>query len=448
MTTTLIRNATIINERKKYKGSVLIKGNFISDIYESGKEPSSLSPVAIINGENKILIPGVIDDHVHFRQPGYTHKADIYTESKAAVAGGVTSYMEMPNTNPQTVSQGLLEQKYIAGERFSLANYSFYIGATNDNLCELLKANPRNVCGIKLFMGSSTGNMLVNDPSVLEQIFKESKILIAAHCEDETMIKVNLDQCLQKYKENIPISCHSFIRSGEACYQSTAKAIGLATKYGTRLHVLHLSTVRETDLFSNSIPLKEKKITSEVCISHLWFNESDYEKYGALIKCNPAIKTENDRVGLMSALKYDKIDVIASDHAPHTKQEKQNKYLNAPSGVPGIQHALIALLDLHKRGEIELEKIVEKMCHAPAELFGIEKRGFIRQGYYADLVLIDLEKETKVDNSNILYKCGWSPYEGITFGSSVTHTFVNGHLVYENGKVDDRYRGMRLMFER
>jgi dihydroorotase len=448
MTTTLIRNVTIINERKKFKGSVLIKGNFISDIYESGKEPSNLSPVSIINGENKILIPGIIDDHVHFRQPGYTHKADIYTETKAAVAGGVTSYMEMPNTNPQTVSQGLLEQKYIAGERFSLANYSFYMGATNDNLCELLKTDPRNVCGIKLFMGSSTGNMLVDDPTVLEQIFKESKILIAAHCEDEGLIKANLDQCVQKYHEDIPMSCHSFIRSGEACYLSTAKAVALATKHGTRLHVLHLSTTRETELFSSSTPLNDKKITSEVCMPHLWFNESDYEKYGTLIKCNPAIKTENDRKGLLAALKNNRIDVIASDHAPHTKQEKQNKYLNAPSGGPGIQNSLVVMLELYKRGEIEIEMIVEKMCHAPAELFRIEKRGFIRQGYYADLVLIDMEKETKVDSSNTLYKCGWSPFEGINFSSSVTHTFVNGHLVNENGKVDDRYRGMRLMFDR
>ena len=448
MLTTLIRNVTIINEGQTFKGSVLIKGELIEEIYEIGKEPKNHIPINIIEGENKILIPGVIDDQVHFRQPGLTHKGDILTESRSAVAGGVTSFMEMPNTNPQTITQDLLEQKNDLGSKFSLANFSFYIGATNDNLNELLKTDPTNVCGIKVFMGSSTGNMLVDDPKTLEGIFKEASLLVAVHCEDEPTIQRNIERYRKKYHDNIPIDCHPLIRSSEACFKSSEKAVNLASKYNTRLHVLHLSTEKEMGLFKNTEPLKNKRITSEVCIHHLWFCDKDYAKFGSRIKWNPAIKTEDDRNALWKALLDDHIDIVATDHAPHTLLEKENPYLCAPSGGPLIQHSLVAMLEFYKNGKISIEKIVEKMCHAPAEIFKIDKRGYIRTGYYADLVLVDMNSKTEVNKENILYKCGWSPFEGVTFSSSVTNTFVNGSLVYENGMVNDHYRGKRLQFNR
>ncbi len=448
MLTTLIRNVTIINEGQTFKGSVLIKGELIEEIYEIGKEPKNHIPINIIEGENKILIPGVIDDQVHFRQPGLTHKGDILTESRSAVAGGVTSFMEMPNTNPQTITQNLLEQKNDLGSKFSLANFSFYIGATNDNLNELLKTDPTNVCGIKVFMGSSTGNMLVDDPKTLEGIFKEASLLVAVHCEDEPTIQRNIERYRKKYHDNIPIDCHPLIRSSEACFKSSEKAVNLASKYNTRLHVLHLSTEKEMGLFKNTEPLKNKRITSEVCIHHLWFCDKDYAKFGSRIKWNPAIKTEDDRNALWKALLDDHIDIVATDHAPHTLLEKENPYLCAPSGEPLIQHSLVAMLEFYKNGKISIEKIVEKMCHAPAEIFKIDKRGYIRTGYYADLVLVDMNSKTEVNKENILYKCGWSPFEGVTFSSSVTNTFVNGSLVYENGMVNDHYRGKRLQFNR
>jgi len=448
MISTLIRNANIVNEGKIFKGSVLIKGAYIFDIFMAGQEPATISPDSVIDANNKFLIPGAIDDQVHFRQPGLTYKADILTESKAAVAGGITSIMDMPNTNPQTVTQLLLEQKYEMGERFSLANYSFYIGATKDNLKELLKTDPKNVCGIKIFMGSSTGNMTVDDPRVLENIFKESPVLIATHCEDEQIIRKNLAEFSGKYNNDIPVSCHPLIRSAEACYKSTSKAIEMATKYGTRLHVLHLSSAKEMDLFQNVPQLSEKKITSEVCIHHLWFSDKDYEKFGNFIKWNPSIKSEADRQGLWKALLDGRLDVIATDHAPHSLKEKQEKYINAPSGGPLVQHLLVAMLEFYNQNKISLETIVEKLCHAPAIAYKIDKRGYIKSGYFADLVLLDLNAPWTVDKKNILYKCGWSPFEGHTFRSSVTHTFVNGHLAYENGNVDERYRGMRLAFNR
>jgi dihydroorotase len=448
MNTTLIKNANIVNEGKIFKGSVLIKGEHILQVFEVGKEPDTLSPVTIIDAEGKFLMPGVIDDQVHFRQPGLTHKADIFTDSKAAVAGGITSIMDMPNTIPQTVTQQLLKQKYELGEHFSLANYSFYIGATKDNLKELLKTNPKKVCGIKIFMGSSTGNMAVEDPKVLESIFRESHLLIATHCEDEEIIKKNLAEFSKKYNNDIPVACHPLIRSAEACYKSTSKAVELAAKFGTRLHVLHLSTAKEMELFNNSIPLKEKRITSEVCIHHLWFSDKDYKKFGNSIKWNPSIKTEKDRQGLWNALLDGHLDVIATDHAPHTLEEKQAPYINAPSGGPLVQHLLVAMLEFFVQKKIGLETIVNKLCHAPAEVYKIEKRGFIKPGYYADIVLFDMNVPWTVNKNNILYKCGWSPFEGTTFSSSVTHTFVNGHLVYENGEVDENHRGMRLTFDR
>jgi len=448
MIATLVRNATIINEGKIFKGSVLIKGQFIDSIFESGKIPDDLAPTIVIDAEEKFLIPGIIDDHVHFRQPGLTNKADIYTETRAAVAGGVTSFMEMPNTNPPAINIELLEEKYEAGKYFSLANYSFYLGSVNNNLKELLKINPRNVCGIKVFAGSSTGNMLVDDLPMLENIFKESPVPVAVHCEDEQIIKKNTEEFRKKYNDDIPFYCHPLIRSAEACYKSTSTIVDLATKFGTRLHVLHLSTAKEMELFKNFTPSGDKQITSEVCVQYLWFNDQDYEELGSQIKCNPAIKTEHDRLYLWKALLDGRIDVVASDHAPHTVQEKENTYLKCPSGGPLIQHSLMAMLEFYKNGIISLEKIVEKMCHAPAEIFKVEKRGFIRPGYYADLVLIDTKSSYFVNKSNILYKCGWSPFEGTTFSSSVTHTFVNGNLVFENGRIDERYRGLRLMFER
>ncbi|MCD4745215.1 MAG: dihydroorotase [Bacteroidales bacterium] len=446
-----IINANIVNEGKIFKGDLFIENGIIKKI--TGKEENLQAHLnkkdsITINAKGKYILPGVIDDHVHFREPGLTYKADIYSESKAAVAGGITSFMEMPNTVPNTLSQELLEQKYELASKKSLANYSFYIGASDNNIEDILMTNPRNVCGIKLFMGASTGNMLVDDINKLIEIFSKSKLLIAVHCEDEQTIQNNIKYYRKKYGDNAPVELHPLIRSEEACFKSSELAVSLAKKYNTRLHILHLSTARETELFDNTIPLKDKHITAEVCIHHLWFNNNDYKKFGALIKWNPAIKTEKDRETLFNTLLNDKMDLIATDHAPHTIKEKNNTYFKAPSGGPMVQHSLPAMLEFYHNGKISLEKIVEKMCHAPAICFNIEKRGFIREGYQADLVLINLDSPWKVEKSNILYKCGWSPFEGYAFKSKITHTFVNGHLAFENGYFNENIKGQRLLFDK
>ena len=440
----LIKNAQLVNEGRIYKADVLIEDKIIKQIATE----INIEVEHIIDAEGLHLIPGVIDDQVHFREPGLTHKANIYTESKAAIAGGITSFMEMPNTNPQTLTQELLENKYQIAAETSIANYSFFMGASNDNLDEVLKTDPKKVAAIKIFMGSSTGNMLVDNKNVLEKIFSKSSMLIAVHCEDEKTIQKNAIAAKKKFGEEVPISEHPNIRSAEACFKSSSMAVELAKKYNTRLHVFHLSTEKEIDLFDNSIPLKDKNITAEVCIHHLWFDKSQYAKKGTLIKWNPAVKKESDRNALFQALLDDKLDVIATDHAPHTLEEKSNTYFNAPSGGPIVQHALPAMLAFVKQEKISLEKVVEKMCHNPAVCFKVENRGFIREGYFADLVLVDLEKPWEVNKDNILYKCGWSPFEGETFNAQITHTFVNGHIAYEYGRFDEASRGMRLTFDR
>ena len=443
---TLIRNVSLVNEGSTSVCDVLIEGEMIKEISEHIEDfPQNTK---IIDATGKFLIPGVIDDQVHFREPGMTHKADIASESRAAVAGGITSFMEMPNTVPQATTQKLLEDKFKIAAKNSYANYSFMMGGTNDNLEELLKTNPKNVAAIKLFLGSSTGNMLVDDEEVLEKIFSSTKLLIAVHCEDETTIKNNLDKQKKIYGDDIPMELHPVIRSAEACYISSSKAINLAKKTGARLHVFHLSTAIETDLFTNKIPLEEKQITAEVCIHHLWFDDKDYKEKGALIKWNPAVKSRTDKEGLWKALLDDRIDVIATDHAPHTLEEKSQVYTKAPSGGPLVQHGLLAMMEAVKQEKISLEKVVEKMCHNPARLFKIEKRGFVKKGYYADLVLIDPSKSQTVSKENVLYKCGWSPFEGTTFHSEVTHTFVNGHLIFNNGEFNDHIKGKRLLFDR
>jgi len=441
---TLIKNATLVNEGKIYRSDVLIENQKIKKIASK----ISVNANKIIDAEGLHLLPGAIDDQVHFREPGLTHKANIYTESKAAIAGGITSFMEMPNTNPQALTQKLLEEKYDIASKTSIANYSFFMGASNDNLNEVLKTNPKNVAAIKVFMGSSTGNMLVDNKHVLEEIFSKSRMLIAVHCEDETIIQENIKKAKQKYGEEVPISEHPKIRSEEACYKSSSMAIKLAKKYNTRLHVFHLSTEKEIELFNNTLPLEEKKITSEVCVHHLWFDASNYKEKGTFIKWNPAIKKESDKNALLEGLLNDKLDVIATDHAPHTLEEKENSYFNAPSGGPLVQHALPAMLEFYKNNKISIEKIVEKMCHNPAICFKIQNRGFIREGYFADLVIVDLNSPWKVNKKNILYKCGWSPFEGEVFHSKITHTFINGHIAYKNGKFDESQKGMRLTFDR
>jgi len=446
MSLILIKNAQIVNEGKIFEGDVLIDGEYIVDIDISISSKSA--ETTVIDAEGKFLIPGAIDDQVHFREPGLTHKADIKTESKAAIAGGITSFIEMPNTVPQATTQELLEKKYEIAANSSYANYSFMFGGTNDNLDELLKTDPTNVAGIKLFLGSSTGDMLVDNEEVLEKIFSSTKMLIAVHCEDEATIKNNLETYLKEYGDDIPIELHPKIRSEEACYLSSSKAIALAKKTGARLHVFHLSTAKETELFSNKTPIEDKQITAEVCVHHLWFDENDYKTKGTFIKWNPAVKTEKDKEGLWKALLNDKIDVIATDHAPHTKEEKENVYTKAPSGGPLVQHALPALLQAYRQGKISVEKIVEKMCHNPAKIFKIEKRGFIKKGFYADLVLVDIASPWTVTKENVLYKCGWSPFEGSTFYSKITHTFVNGHLAYQNGVFNNTLKGKRLLFNR
>ena len=442
----LIKNARVINEGSVEKLDVWVEGNFIKKI---DKKIDTIPPnTMIIDAKNRFLMPGVIDDQVHFREPGLTHKAEIKTEAKAAVAGGITSFIEMPNTVPNATTQELLEDKFKIAQKVSLANYSFMIGGTNDNLEELLKTNGRNVAGIKLFLGSSTGNMLVDDEKVLEKIFSSTDLLIALHCEDETTIKNNLDKQKSIYGDDIPMELHPVIRSEEACYLSSSKAVELAKKTGARIHVFHLSTAKETDLFTNKITLKDKRITSEVCIHHLTFDDRDYEEKGSHIKWNPAVKSQKDKAGLWKALLDDRIDVIATDHAPHTLEEKAQVYTKAPSGGPLVQHALIVMFEAVKQGKITPEKMVEKMCHNPAILFRIEKRGFIKEGYYADLVIVDPEVSQKVERENVFYKCGWSPFEGQTFSSSVTHTFVNGNLVYKEGVFFEEEKGHRLLFNR
>jgi len=446
MKKTLIKNARVVNEGEIKKRDVLIDGDIILKISKSINV--NATDVNIIEADNNYLIPGLIDDQVHFREPGLTHKATIETESKAAVAGGITSFIEMPNTVPQSTTIAKLEEKFLIAKNTSWANYSFMFGGTNDNLNEILKVDPKNVAGLKLFLGSSTGNMLVDNPDVLEEIFKKTDLLISVHCEDEKTIKDNLEIYLDKYGDDIPIEMHPKIRNEEACYISSSKAIELAKKTGARLHVFHLSTKKETNLFSNDKPLLEKKITAEVCVHHLWFSEEDYKTKGTHIKWNPAVKSKKDRDGLWEALLDDRIDVIATDHAPHTIEEKRNKYTQAPSGGPLVQHALVALLEMYHNGKISLEKIVEKACHNPAILFQIKERGYIREGYKADLVLVDLKNPWTVHKENILYKCQWSPFEGTTFKSKVTHTFVNGILTYENFKFPNKSIPQRLTFNR
>ena len=439
----LIKNAQIVNEGKIIKSDILIENDLISKIDSQISEEAD----QIIDASGKYLLPGVIDDQVHFREPGLTHKGDIESESRSAVAGGTTSFIEQPNTVPNAVTQELLADKYDIASQKSFANYGFMMGGTNDNLEEVLKTNPRNVPGIKLFLGSSTGNMLVDNPETLENIFSNTKMLIAVHCEDEATIKENTQKYLDEYGEDIPVKFHHLIRSEEACYKSSSKAVELAKKTGARLHVFHLSTAKEMELFRNDISLKDKKITAEVCVHHLTFTNQDYDTKGGLIKWNPAVKTQNDKDALWEALLDDRIDVIATDHAPHTWEEKQNVYTKCPSGAPLVQHSLVVMLENYKNGKISLERIVEKMAHNPAILFRIEKRGFVREGYKADLVLVDLNEKWTVEKENILYKCGWSPLEGMSFQSKVTHTFVNGNLVYENGKVNEEKFGERLLFE-
>lgn len=445
MNSTLIKNAKVVNEGKVFEGDVLIKGSFIEKI---GKNLSVEQKHEVVDANGKLLIPGAIDDQVHFREPGLTHKGTIRTESRAAVAGGVTSFMEMPNTNPPVFTQALLEDKYQIASKSSLANYSFFMGTSNDNLEEVLKTDLTKVCGLKIFMGSSTGNLLVDNPKTLEAVFSKFPSLIATHCEDEPTIRHNLIGFKEKYGEDCPVSYHPLIRSAESCYKSSSFAVGLAKKYGTRLHILHISTAKETSLFDNSIPLAKKKITAEACIHHLWFNDGDYERLGMNIKWNPAIKTANDQKEIFSALLDDRIDVIATDHAPHTIEEKKNKYFTAPSGGPLVQHSVVAMLEFYKKGKISLEKIVEKMCHNPAILFQIDRRGYIREGYFADLVLIDPNNPWIISTDNILAKCRWSPFEGEKFHSKVTDTWVSGYRAYFNGQINEGKSGERLQFLR
>ncbi|WP_291399305.1 dihydroorotase [Daejeonella sp.] len=444
MASILIKSATLVNEGKIIVSDLFVKNGIIEQIGTSLNMPADQE----INAEGLHLFPGCIDDQVHFREPGLTHKADIFTESRAAIAGGITSFMEMPNTVPNTLTQELLADKYAIGARTSAANYSFFMGAGNDNLEEVLKTDPKTVCGIKVFMGSSTGNMLVDNEKTLEGIFSHAPILVATHCEDEATIRANAAHFKELYGDNLTPEMHPQIRNAEACYISSSFAVGLAKKFNTRLHILHISTAIETKLFDNTIPLSQKRITSEACIHHLWFSDADYSSKGNWIKWNPAVKTAADRDAILQAVLDDHIDIIATDHAPHTIEEKSQEYSKAPSGGPLVQHALVAMLELYKKGKISLEKIVEKMAHSPAICFQVDKRGFIREGYWADLVLVDLNKPQVVNRANVLSKCGWSPFEGEVFSSSVVSTIVSGNLVYENGQIRDGIYGKRLEFNR
>ena len=441
----LILNAKVVNEGKIAEQDVYVRNGRLEIIdADLSHKPAD----RIIDAAGKYLLPGVIDDQVHFREPGLTHKATIFTESRAAVAGGVTSFMEMPNTIPNALTQELLAEKYNIAARTSLANYSFFMGASNDNLAEILKTDPKTVCGIKIFMGSSTGNMLVDNEKTLEAIFRECKMLIATHCEDEAIIRANAEKYKNEYGDNLTAAFHPLIRNEAACYQSSAMAVALAKKHGTRLHILHISTADESDLFTNTLALPDKKITAEVCVHHLHFSADDYAVLGNQIKCNPAIKDKHHKTQLLQALLDNRLDVIATDHAPHTWDEKQQPYLRAPAGLPLVQHPLHLMLEFYHEGKISLEKIAEKMAHAPAVCFKIQERGFIREGYHADLVLVDLAQKTEVTKASLFYKCGWSPLEGQVFQSKITHTFVSGHLAYENGSFNEEFLGERLLFDR
>jgi dihydroorotase len=444
---TLIYNVTIVNENRIIAGDVLIENNFIAAIDTPNSIPHEMAE-QLIDGTGLHLLPGLIDDQVHFREPGLTHKGDIFSESKAAVAGGITSFMEMPNTNPPALTVELLEDKYKIGAEKSLANYSFFMGTSNTNLDEILKIDYTQVCGLKIFMGSSTGNLAVDDKVALERVFEKVKTLIAVHCEDDPMVKVNLEKYKEQYGEDIPTACHALIRDEEVCYKSSSYAVALAQKYNTRLHILHISTAKELSLFRNDIPLSEKRITAEACIHHLWFCDEDYGTLGNKIKWNPAVKKASDRAAIRQAIIDDRIDVIATDHAPHTMEEKSNRYSGAPSGGPLVQHALVALLEMHHNGIFSLEKIVQKTAHNVADMFSINKRGYIRKNYFADLVLVSLNDPWTVERENILYHCGWSPFEGNTFTSKIISTWVNGKRVYNNGEVDASKRGMRITFNR
>ena len=442
----LIKNAQLVNEGSVTRSDVLIVGDRIAEIASSISLKSS--GTRVVDADGLYLMPGMIDDQVHFREPGLTHKATIESESRAAIAGGINSFIEMPNTNPQATTMELVEDKFDMAAEGSWANYSFMLGGTNENIEDLIGADPTKIAGIKLFLGSSTGDMLVDDPKVLEAIFSKTNLVISVHCEDEVIIRANLARYVAQYKDGISMAMHPEIRSEEACYASSSKAVALAKKTGARLHVFHLSTAKETRLFNKNKDVTAKKITAEVCIHHLWFSDQDYDTLGSKIKWNPSVKKASDRLALRQALLEDRIDVIATDHAPHTWEEKTQSYIKAPSGGPMVQHALVALLDLYHQDVISLEKIVEKFAHNPAKLFEIKERGFVREGYKADLVLVDLNAPWTVNKSNILYKCGWSPFEGTVFKSRVTHTFVNGMLTYEGGKFVNRSNGERLTFDR
>ena len=445
MKKTLIKNAILVNENKISQKDLLIKGEYIYKIDDYIEE---INVEKIIDAKGLHLIPGWIDDQVHFREPGLVHKGNISSESKAAVAGGITSYIEMPNTIPQTITGKALDEKIDIASKNSFANYSFLFGGTNHNIDDIKNFDKKKAAGLKLFLGSSTGNMLVDDLDVLREIFLATDLPIAVHCEDEDIIRENIKLYKKTYGKEIPIEKHPMIRTEKACYLSSKKAIALARETGARLHVFHLSTAIETKLFDNNIPLEEKKITSEVCVHHLWFSEKDYQDKGNFIKWNPSIKKDTDQLALWEALNDDRIDILATDHAPHSESEKKLNYLNCPSGGPMVQHALPAMLTAHKKGKISLEKIVEKACHNPAKLFKIKKRGFLREGYFADLVLIDLEKKNKVLKDSLFYLCGWSPFEGTTFESSVVKTFINGKIVYDFGQIVSKPSGKRLEFDR
>ncbi|MHA7100371.1 dihydroorotase [Roseivirga pacifica] len=445
MASILILNGTVVNENRIFEADIFVKDGLIEAI---GKDLQYKAADQVIDATGLHIVPGLIDDQVHFREPGLTHKAELYTESRAAVAGGVTSFMEMPNTVPNTLTQELLQEKYDRAAQASLANYSFFMGASNDNLDEVLKTNPKDVCGVKVFMGSSTGNMLVDNQKTLEGIFANSPTLIATHCESEEVIQRNTAAAREQFGENVPIGQHPIIRSEEACFASSSFAVNLARKAGARLHILHISTAKEVGLFDTDIPLKEKKITSEACIHHMWFSDADYAEKGTLIKWNPAVKTANDRDGIIAGVNSNAIDVIATDHAPHTLEEKQNSYFKAPSGGPLVQHSLVALLDLYHQGKFTLEKIVEKSAHAVADLFEIDRRGYLKEGYHADIAIVDLNSPWQVTKENLLYKCKWSPFEGHQFKSKVMHTIVSGQLAYSNGKLNEVGSGQRLAFDR
>lgn len=441
----LLKGGITVNEGLKISQDILISNGRIKKLEKDITPDNNWN---VVNLDGKLILPGCIDDQVHFREPGLTHKGNIYTESRAAVAGGITSFMEMPNTIPNVLTQELLQDKYDIASKQSIANYSFFMGASNENVEEVLKTNEDNVCGIKIFMGSSTGNMLVDNQKTLNNLFSRVSMLIATHCEDEQIIRNNITAAKEKYGENVPVNEHPNIRSEEACYASSSMAIGLAKKHGTRLHILHISTAKELGLFDNGVPLCEKKITAEACIHHLWFTQENYSQRGVFIKWNPAIKKKSDRDAIFQAVLDDKIDVIATDHAPHSLEEKSQSYFKSPSGGPLVQHALVAMLQKVKEGMISIERVVEKMAHAPSILFQIDNRGYIREGYYADLVVIDPNQSNIVTKENILYKCGWSPFEGMKFDNIIHSTYVNGNLVYDKGLIVEGTKGQRLLFNR